>query len=55
MQIKAWEKHVMCKPDMGNKIFGSLSKHDDDGDENPTNLHIWRSKTVFLHALHVDI
>ena len=32
---------------------GSLSNHDDDGNKNPTNLHIWQWKTVFLHALHV--
>ena len=31
----------------------SLSNHDDDGNKNPTNLHIWQWKTVFLHALHV--
>ena len=24
-----------------------------DGNKNPTNLHIWQWKTVFLHALHV--
>ena len=34
-------------------IIGSLSNHDDDGNKNPTNLHIWQWKTVFLHALHV--
>ena len=34
-------------------IKGSLSNHDDDGNKNPTNLHIWQWKTVFLHALHV--
>ena len=33
-------------------ILGSLSNHDDDGNKNPTNLHIWQWKTVFLHALH---
>ena len=31
----------------------SLSNHDDDGNKNPTNLHIWQRKTLFLHALHV--
>ena len=31
----------------------SLRNHDDDGNKNPTNLHIWQWKTVFLHALHV--
>ena len=35
------------------KLWGSLSNHDDDGNKNLTNLHIWRWKTVFLHALHV--
>ena len=34
-------------------IIGSLSNHDDDGNKNPTNLHIWQWKTVPLHALHV--
>ena len=33
--------------------LGSLSNHDDDGNKNLTNLHIWPRKTVFLHALHV--
>ena len=33
--------------------IGSLSNHDDDGNKNPTNLHNWQWKTVFLHALHV--
>ena len=35
--------------------IGSLSNHDDDGNKNPTNLHIWKWKIVFLHALHVHI
>ena len=35
--------------------FGSLSNHDDDGNKNPTNLHNWQWKTVFLHASHVHI
>ena len=34
-------------------LIGSLRNHDDDGNKNLTNLHIWRWKTVFLHALHV--
>ena len=38
----------------GSKL-GSLSNHDDDGNKNPTNLHIWQWKTVFLHALHVHV
>ena len=33
--------------------IGSLRNHDDDGNKNPRNLHIWQWKTVFLHALHV--
>jgi len=31
----------------GAKLW-SLSNHD-DGNKNPTNLHIWQWKTVFLH------
>ena len=34
-------------------VLGSLSNHDNDGNKNPTNLHIWQWKTVFLHALHM--
>ena len=34
-------------------ILGNLRNHDDDGNKNPTNLHIWQWKTVFLYALHV--
>ena len=34
-------------------ILGSLWNHNDDGNKNPTNLHIWQWKTVVLHALHV--
>ena len=30
----------------------SFRNHEDDGNKNPTNLHIWQWKTVFLHALH---
>ena len=37
----------------GRLTIRSLSNHDDDGNKNPTNLHIWQWKTVFLHALHV--
>ena len=33
--------------------LGSSSNHDDDGNKNPTNLHIWQWKTALLHALHV--
>ena len=36
-------------------LIGSLSNHDDDSNKNPTNLHIWQWKTVFLHALHVHV
>ena len=35
------------------ELKGSLSNHNDDGNKNLTNLHIWQWKTVFLHALHV--
>ena len=35
----------------GCSLLGSLSNHDDDGNKNPKNLHIWQWKTVFLHAL----
>ena len=37
----------------GGATLGSLSNHDADSNKNPTNLHIWQWKTVFLHALHV--
>ena len=40
-------------PRSGVILVGSLSNHDDDGNKNPTNLHIWQWKTIFLHALHV--
>ena len=33
----------------------SLRNHDDDGNKNVTNLHIWLSKTIVLHALHVQV
>ena len=33
------------------KWIGSLSNHDDIGNENVTNLHIWQRKTIVLHAL----
>ena len=29
-----------------------LSNHDDNGNKNVTNLHIWRWKTIVLQALH---
>ena len=33
------------------RAFGqAFSNHDDDGNKNPTNLHIWQWKTVFLHV-----
>ena len=34
--------------------LGSLRNHDDDGNKNVSNLHIWRWKTIVLHALHVQ-
>ena len=39
-----WFLYLVCK----NNEFFAL-----DGNKNPTNLHIWQWKTVFLHALHV--
>ena len=33
--------------------LGSSSNHDDDGNKNPTNLHICQWKTEFFHALPV--
>ena len=35
------------------RSLGNLSNHVDDGNENVTNLHIWRRKIIVLHALHV--
>ena len=35
-------------------IIGSLRNHDDDCNNNVTNLHIWYWKTIVLHALHVQ-
>ena len=45
----------VCMSGEGDLVVAieSLSNHDDDGNKNPTNLHIWQWKTVFLHALHV--
>ena len=40
-------------------IFGMQKQWDSSGvarldsNKNPTNLHLWQWKTVFLHALHV--
>ena len=42
-------------PTPNKNLLGSFSNHDDDGHKNPTNLHIWQWKIVFLHALHVHI
>ena len=36
-----------------HSLIGSLNKHDDYGNKTPTNLLIWKWKTVYLHALHV--
>ena len=33
--------------------LGSLSNHNDDGNNNVPNLHIWQWKAAVLHALHV--
>ena len=35
-------------------ILGSLRNHDDDGNKDVTNLHIWLSETIVAHALHVQ-
>ena len=40
--------------DVQQAVIRSLSNHDDNGNKNPTNLHIWQWKTLFLHALHVQ-
>ena len=34
-------------------LIGSLRNHDDNGNKNVTNLHIWQWKTIDFHALHV--
>ena len=39
--------------DTAKEATKSLSKHDEEGDNNVTNLHIWQWKTVVLHALQV--
>ena len=39
---------------MGNPLaVKGLTKHDDEGNKNVTNLHSWRWQKVVLHALHV--
>ena len=35
-------------------MVGCLRNHDDEGNKDVTNLHIWLSKTIVLHALHVQ-
>ena len=40
--------------DLSVLLIGSLRNHDDDGNKNVTNLHIWLWKTIVLHALHVQ-
>ena len=34
-------------------IIGSSMNQDDDSNKNVKNVHIWRWKTILLHALHV--
>ena len=46
-----WSCDKAAQESLLKTIVGS--NHDDDGNKNPTNLHIWQWKTVFLHALHV--
>ena len=52
--VWCWAAMVLNLPKTKSKLLGSLSNHEDDGNKNPTNLHIWQWKTVFLHALHVN-
>ena len=35
-------------------LLGSSRNHHHDGNKDVTNLHIWLSKTIVLHALHVQ-
>ena len=35
------------KPSENEHIIGSLSNHDDDGNKNPSNLHIWQWNRTF--------
>ena len=39
-------------------VLGSLSKHDDDGNKNVTNFHIWQKKQYFctyiFHLLDIS-
>ena len=46
-------KHFMMSSHKCYQAIGSLSNHDDEGNSNPANLHIWQWQTLFLHALHV--
>ena len=41
-------------PGAVNCTIRSIRNHDDDGNKNVTNLHIWLWKTIVLHALHVQ-
>ena len=45
--------HTWYAKTMSYSRGAKLSNHDDDGNKNPTNLHIWQWKAVFLHASHV--
>ena len=45
--------YLFIKLRLLHELLGSLRNHDDDGNKNLTNLHIWRWKTIVLHALHV--
>jgi len=54
-KLDKWENgEVEREFDTLHATPGSLSNHDDNGNKNPTNLHIWQWQTVFLHALHVN-
>ena len=45
--------HFNSNPRHSIKTLGSLSNYDDDGNKNPTNLHIWHWKTIFARAFFI--
>ena len=51
--ISKYHSWYLCQISLQIMLLGNLNNHDVDGNKNPTNLHIWQWKTVFLHALHV--
>ena len=56
MQI-LWCRRCSCVVDLKlpNREFKQPRRRRQQKPQNPTNLHIWQWKTVFLHALHVHI